>query len=60
MLMLSQCNKVLKITNIHYLNPVQIDLIGINYQNHSIKRLELSKVFYNNGLNKTKQSGKKD
>ncbi|WP_422108585.1 hypothetical protein [Vibrio harveyi] len=32
--------------------------IEIIYQNHSIKRLELSKFFFNNELNKTKLSDK--
>tara|TARA_B110000014_G_scaffold231227_1_gene193158 strand:+ start:357 stop:533 length:177 start_codon:yes stop_codon:yes gene_type:complete len=34
-------------------------LIGFTYQNHNIKRLELSKDLSNNGLNETKQSKEK-
>ncbi|MCX2759586.1 hypothetical protein OQJ65_15435 [Vibrio sp. Sgm 22] len=34
-------------------------LIEFTYQNHNIKRLELSKNLSNNGLNKTKQSNEK-
>ncbi|TVU60256.1 hypothetical protein FQP88_17140 [Vibrio atlanticus] len=34
-------------------------LIESTYQNHNIKRLELSKDLSNNGLNETKQSKEK-
>ncbi|MFA0524271.1 hypothetical protein AB4517_11850 [Vibrio sp. 10N.222.52.C3] len=34
-------------------------LIEFTYQNHNIKRFELSKNLSNNGLNKTKQSNEK-
>ncbi|MCF7504661.1 MULTISPECIES: hypothetical protein [Vibrio] len=34
-------------------------LIEFTYQNHNIKRLELSKDLSNNGLNETKQSKEK-
>ncbi|WP_080967396.1 hypothetical protein [Vibrio crassostreae] len=34
-------------------------LIEFTYQNHNIKRLELSKDLSNNGLNETKQSEEK-
>nr|WP_302470453.1 hypothetical protein [Vibrio antiquarius] len=34
-------------------------IIANTYQNHNTKRLELSKDFYNNGLNRTKQSKEK-
>ncbi|MEZ9545662.1 hypothetical protein AB4559_11215 [Vibrio sp. 10N.222.51.C8] len=37
----------------------KMPLIEFTYQNHNIKRLELSKDLSNNGLNETKQSEEK-